>query len=447
MRIRLSDHFTYKKILLATINPILMMVFISVYSIVDGFFISNFSSPSAFAGVNLIFPIIMIVGGVGFMLGAGGSALVSKLLGEKKNEEANKTFTMIILFAVLLGVILSLIGFIFMEPIAKGMASFSKETSEEMIEYAILYGKVLVLGQTFFILQNTFQSFFVVNERAGLGFIFTLISGLTNMVLDFLFVGILKMGVLGAAFATIVGYIIGSVGPIIYFLRHKNGLINFSKTKLSFKPLLQSCFNGSSEFVNNISSSIVSIVFNIQLLKFFGEKGVNAYGIIMYLSFIFTAVFIGYSVGISPIISYHYGAKNHKELHNLLTKSSILVSIASLLMFLISFFGARMFSSLFANGDESLLALTTKGMQIYSIAFLLIGLSIFISSFFTALNNGLISALISFLRTLVFQISFVFILPIFLGGYGIFWAVLGCEISSIILAFLFLFIYKKKYNY
>ena len=447
MRVKLSDHFTYKKILSATISPILMMVFISIYSIVDGLFISNFASLSAFAGVNLIFPLIMIVGGLGFMLGTGGSALVSKLLGEKKNEDANKVFTMLVLFSVALGIFASTLGVIFIKPIAEWMGSFSTSTTDEMIDHAIKYGRILVAGQTLFILQNVFQSFFVVNERPGLSFIFTLASGVTNMILDLLFVGIFKMGVVGAAIATLVGYTIGSIGPIIYFFKTKNGLIKFQKTRMHFKPILQSCFNGSSEFVNNISTSVVAVVFNILLLKYFGAVGVNAYGIIMYLSFIFTSIFIGYSIGISPMISYNYGAKNHAELKNLLRKSSVIVAIFSFGMFLISFFGAGLFSSLFTNGDAELLNLSKKGMQIYSIAFLMIGFSIYISSFFTALNNGLISAIISFFRTIVSQISLAIILPLILGGYGIFWAILVSEVISIVMALFFLFNYKKKYNY
>lgn len=448
MKIKLSDHFTYKKILRATLSPILMMVFISIYSIVDGFFISNFSSASAFAGVNLIFPIVMIVGGTGFMLGTGGSALAAKYLGEKEDEKAHRVFTMIVISSIILGVFLSLIGFALIEPITLGLASFSSDTSQDMIDSAILYGRILMSGQTLFILQNVYQSFFIVNEKPGLGFAFSLASGITNMLLDFILVGLLPLGVVGAAIATIAGYLVGSLGPTLYFLLCKNNYIHFKKTKIEFKPLLQSCFNGSSEFVNNLSSSIVGIVFNMQLLKYFGENGVNAYGIIMYLGFVFTSVFLGYSIGVGPMISYHYGAKNKQELQNLLRKSMIIILITSLIMFLASFFGADLFASIFSKGDAKLHDLTVDAMKIYAPAFLLIGSSIFISSFFTALNNGLISALIAFLRTLVFQIGFAYLLPfIFNTGYGIFWAVFCCEVCSIILAFSFLVIKKKKYGY
>lgn len=448
MKIRLSDHFTFKKLLKTSLVPIIMMVFTSLYTIVDGVCISNFASKESFAGVNLIFPVIMIVGGLGFMLGTGGSALVSKLLGEKKDLQAQKTFTMTILFTVILGLIISLIGTLLIKPIVYGMTSFSTtEPSTKMISEAIKYGQLLMMGQVFFMLQNVYQSFFIVDEKPILGFMFTLAAGLLNIILDILFIGVFKWGIIGAAIATISGYLVGGIGPSIYFLKRRNDYIHFEKTKLDFKPLLTICFNGSSEFVNNISTSIVSIIFNIQLLHYFGEDGVNAYGIIMYLGFVFTAIFLGYSNAVAPIESYNLGAKNEKELKNVLTKSLIIIGIFSVFMFVFSFSLAKPFSYIFASDSSSLLELTTKGMRIYSIAFLFIGLSIYISTFFTALNNGLISALIAFLRTLVFQIAFVFILPLIMGPYGIFYAIVAAEIASVILAITFLITLRKKYNY
>ena len=427
MKVRLSDHFTFKKIFKATLAPMLMMVFISLYSIVDGIFISNFASKEAFAGVNLIFPIIMIIGGIGFMLGTGGSALVSKLLGEKKDAEAHKTFTMTILFALIIGVIISISGALLVKPIALAMASVSDDVSATTIKEAIKYGQLLMLGQVFFILQNLYQSFFIVDEKPVLGFLFTLGAGILNMVLDLLFIAVFKWGIVGAALATILGYIVGGLGPTIYFLVNKNDYIRFRKT--------------------NITSSIVSIIFNIQLLRYFGEAGVNAYGIMMYLGFVFCAIFIGYSGGVAPIESYNYGANNSKELKNVLTKSLIITSIFSLAMFSILLVFANPLASLFASDSPELMEITTVGLRIYSFAFLMIGSSIYISTFFTALNNGLVSALISFLRTLVFQIVFVFIFPLFMGSYGIFYSILGSEIVSVILAVGFLIGLRKKYNY
>ena len=447
MKVRLSEHFSFKKIFLITIAPICMMVFTSLYSIIDGIFIANFSSASAFAGVNLVFPLIMVIGGIGFMLGTGGSALVSKLLGEKKNDEANKTFTMIIVFTTILGMLFSIIGCLAIEPLVNLMASISIESTQEMISEAIIYGRILMLGQVAFMLQNVFQSFFMVDEKPFLGFLFTIFAGLTNIILDGVLVGLLNLGTVGAALATTIGYIVGGMGPFIYFLTHKNGYIHFSHTKLKLKPLLQSCFNGSSEFVNQISTSIVSIVFNLQLLKYYGENGINAYGIIMYVSFVFLAIFIGYSIGIAPVISYHYGANNTNELKNVLIKSLIIIGSLAITMFILGEALAIPFATIFSKGDSNLISLATTGMRIYSISFLCSGLCILISSYFTALNNGLISAIISFLRTLVFQISFVFILPLLMGAIGIWWAIVFSEVAAIILAIVFLISNKNKYKY
>lgn len=447
MKVRLSEHFTFKKIFMITIAPILMMVFTSLYSIIDGIFIANFTSSSAFAGVNLVFPLIMIIGGIGFMLGTGGSALVSKLLGEKKDEEAKKTFTMIIYFTVILGLFFSIVGCLLIEPLVNAMASLSIDSSKEMIAEAITYGRILMLGQVAFMLQNVFQSFFMVDEKPLIGFLFTLLAGITNIIFDGIFVGLLTLGVTGAALATILGYLVGGIGPVIYFLIHKNDYIAFRKTKLKIKPLLKSCFNGSSEFVNQISTSIVSIVFNLQLLKYYGENGINAYGIIMYVSFVFLAIFIGYAIGMAPVVSYHFGARNTNELKNVLKRSLIIISIIAFTMFILGECLATPFALIFSKGDEELIYLATIGMRIYSISFLCSGLCIYISSYFTALNNGLISAIISFLRTLVFQISFVFILPLIMGSVGIWWAIVFSEVAAIILAIIFLMTNRKKYNY
>ena len=446
-RAHLSDHFTFKKILLMTISPILMMVFTSLYSIVDGIFVSNFAGNDAFAGVNLIFPIIMIVGGMGFMFGTGGSALVSKLLGEKKNEEASRTFSLIVYANFVLGLIISTGLFFSIEPISRAMGSITEGTSEEMVQQAIIYGKILILGQSIFMLQNVFQSFLVVAERQNLGFIFTLAAGITNMALDALFIGVFHWGVIGAAFATILGYLVGGVGPLIYFIVKKDGLIHLTRCKFVLRPLLQSSSNGFSEFLSNISASIVSIVYNIQLLKYYGVNGVSAYGIIMYVSFIFVAIFIGYSIGMAPIVGFNYGAKNKKELQNVLAKSMIIIGITGIAMFVLSFASANLFSRIFARGNDELIELSTLAMRVFSISFLVNGFSIYISSFFTALNNGLISAITSLVRTLVCEIVFVLIMPLWFGGEGIWWSIIVAEVVSVILAFVFLFAYKNRYGY
>lgn len=447
MAVKLSEHFTYKKIFKITIFPIIMMVFTSLYSIIDGIFISNFTSESSFAAINLVFPFIMIIGSVGFMLGTGGTALVSKYLGEQRQDKANKTFSLIIYTAIILGTVLSIAGFFLVDPIVKAMASLSSNSTDLMVSEAIKYGRILSITQVFFILQNTFQTFFMAAEKPYLGFIFTLSAGLANMALDALFIGLFNWSVIGAALATVSGYVIGGVGPIIYFVVKRNGVISLGKTQVVFKDIFQSMYNGLSEFVSNIAMSVVSIVYNAILLKTYGENGVSAYGIIMYVSFVFMAIFIGYAIGMAPVVSYNYGAKNHDELKNVLSKSVLVIGITSLVMFVSSFLLSKPFAHIFSNGSSELLELSTLAMKIYSVSFLFIGISIFTSSFFTALNNGTISAICSLVRTLLFQIGFLFLFEFIFGGIGIWWAIVAGEAGATILSVIFLLTNKKKYRY
>lgn len=447
MAVKLSDHFTYNKIFKAVIAPILMMIFTSIYGVVDGIFVSNFAEDGAFAGLNLIFPVIMIVGGIGFMIGTGGSALVSKLLGEQKRERANQVFSMLVLFTIISGTFISVIGSLCIKPIALALASVDEGNSENMIKYAIIYGRILMLSQVMFMLQNLFQSFFVVNEKPQLGFIYTLSAGITNMVLDALFIAVFKWGIVGAALATIAGQIVGSILPLIYFIKNKNGLIYLVKPKLELKPILKSLGNGSSEFVNSVSSSIVGMVYNIQLLRYLGEDGISAYGIIMYVQFVFIAIYIGYAIGTAPIIGYNYGAQNHKELKNVLNKSLIILSTLGIIMLTLSEILAEPLCYIFANKNEELLTIATNGMRIYAVAFLMCGISIFISSFFTALNNGLISAIVSMIRTLVLQLVCVIVLPLIIKENGIWLSVVISEVLALVLCVTFLITNKKKYNY
>ena len=447
MAVHISDHFTYQKIFKATAFPIVMMVFISLYSVVDGLFIANFSNNSAFAAVNLIFPFVMVVGSIGFMLGTGGTALVSKYLGEKNQDKANKTFSLIIYVTIALGVVFSILGAFLTKPVVLLMAHFSKDSTEEMVNYAITYGQLMMLGQAAFMLQNVFQSFFLVAEKGKVGFIFILLAGISNIAFDALFVVGLKLGILGAALGTIIGYIIGGVGPLLYFKFKKDLPIQLGKSSLDFKDLFQSIYNGMSEFVSNISMNLVAVVYNAQLLKAFGVNGVSAYGIIMYVSFVFVAIFIGYSMGMAPPVGYNYGAKNKEELHNIISKSLLVIGAISIAMSVISLITARPFALLFSRGEEELIELTTRAMMIYSIAYLTMGFSIYSSSFFTALNNGAISAVISLCRTLVFQIGLAFLFPLIFGYNSLWWAIVAGETLSIVLSSSFLVANKKKYGY
>ena len=447
MKIHINEHFTYKKLFQITIFPIVMMIVTSLYWIVDGVCVSNFASTSSFAAVNLAFPFVSLIGSIGFMFGTGGTALVSKLIGEGKKEEANQTFSLITYFLIALGIVISIVSFFFIEPIIVAMANISTSTSEEMVEAAIIYGRILALVQPIFMLQYYFHSFLMVAEKPKLGFIFSLGSAFTNIVLDLLLVGLFRLGVVGAAIATICGYSIGGIGPLLYFLIKEDSLVTLGKPNFKMSHVGRSAYNGMSEFLSNIAMNVVSIVYNAQLLKIYGENGVSAYGVIMYVSFVFFSIFIGYALGVAPVVGYNYGAKNKEELHNVFKKSVFIILVVSFLMFMLCFSSARPFSYIFSNGSEELSELSTTGLRIYSAAFLFAGLSALTTSFFTALNNGTVSATISLSRTLVFQIVFVYVLPLIFGPIGIWWAIVVGEALSTLVSIIFLIALHKKYGY
>ena len=440
--IRLSDHFSYAKLLRFTLPSICMMVFTSIYGVVDGLFVSNFAGKTPFAAINLVMPFIMILGGMGFMIGTGGTALVSKLLGEGKKDEAHRTFSMMVLFTLLLGLVLSAVGFLTMRPV-----SYFLGATDAMIDDCVLYGRI-VTGFTFaFMLQNVFQSFFIAAEKPRLGLIVTVAAGVTNMVLDALFIAVFDWGVAGAAIATGLSQCVGGVLPLIYFLRPNDSLLRMRPTALRLRPILQACGNGSSELMSNISSSLVGMLYNFQLMRLIGEDGVSAYGVLMYVQFIFVAIFIGYSIGSAPVVSFHFGAQNHGELKNLLRKSVLLMSSGGVLLTVAARLLAALLAHLFVGYDAVLFDLTTHAFRLFSWSFLLAGFNIFTSGFFTALNNGAISAAISFLRTLVFQTASVLILPLLLGVDGIWWAITVAEIFAFLISLLFLFLKRNKYHY
>ncbi len=440
--IRLSDHFSYAKLLRFTLPSICMMVFTSIYGVVDGLFVSNFAGKTPFAAINLVMPFIMILGGMGFMIGTGGTALVSKLLGEGKKDEAHRTFSMMVLFTLLLGLVLSAVGFLTMRPV-----SYFLGATDAMIDDCVLYGRI-VTGFTFaFMLQNVFQSFFIAAEKPRLGLIVTVAAGVTNMALDALFIAVFDWGVAGAAIATGLSQCVGGVLPLIYFLRPNDSLLRMRPTALRLRPILQACGNGSSELMSNISSSLVGMLYNFQLMRLIGEDGVSAYGVLMYVQFIFVAIFIGYSIGSAPVVSFHFGAQNHGELKNLLRKSVLLMSSGGVLLTVAARLLAALLAHLFVGYDAVLFDLTTHAFRLFSWSFLLSGFNIFTSGFFTALNNGAISAAISFLRTLVFQTASVLILPLLLGVDGIWWAITVAEIFAFLISLLFLFLKRNKYHY
>ena len=443
MKIQLSEHFTYNKLLRFVFPSIVMMIFTSIYSVVDGLFVSNFVGKTALASINLILPFLMGLSALGFMIGTGGSAIVAKTLGEGDPKRANSYFSMLVYVTAIGGIILALLGMLLVPSVASLLGA-----EGELLSNCILYGRINFISLPAFMLQNVFQSFFVTAEKPKLGLAVIITAGVTNMILDLLFVGILGFGLAGAAVATVCGEMIGGLFPVCYFSRKNSSLLRLGKTQFNGRILMQTCVNGSSELMTNLSSSIVNSLYNIQLMKFAGENGVAAYAAIMYVNFIFIAIFLGYSIGSAPIISYHYGAGNHGELKNLYKKSLQLVGSWGILLFILAQLLATPLAKLFVGYDSTLLAMTQIGFRIYSLVYLINGFNIFGSSFFTALNNGVVSAVISFLRTLVFQIGAVLILPVVFGGInGIWSSVTVAELLTLCITITFFVRQRRKYHY
>lgn len=441
--IQLSDHFTYRRLLRFTFPSIIMMIFTSIYGVVDGFFVSNYVGKTSFAAVNLIMPVLMILGCVGFMFGTGGAALVAMTLGEKKEKRAREIFSMIVCVSALAGLLLAVLGMIFLRPIA-----ILLKAEGQLLEDCVLYGRIILSALPFFVLQYEFQCLFSTAEKPKLGLLVTVAAGCTNMVLDALFVAVFNFGVVGAAVATAMSQFVGGFIPILYFAKKRGeSKLYLCRFRFDGKALLKSCSNGASEFMSNVSFSLVGMLYNLQLIRFAGENGIAAYGVLMYVSMIFQAIFIGYAVGVSPIVGYHYGAQNHAELKGILKKSLILTGIASVLMFAAGEGLARPLSALFVGYDETLFSITLEAFFIYSFSFLLCGIPIFGSSFFTALNDGLTSALISFLRTLVFQVAFVLIMPEIWQLTGIWLSIVFAEVAAVVVTVCFLIGKRKKYGY
>lgn len=442
MRIKLSDHFGYKKLIRFVIPSVCMMIFTSVYSVVDGFFVSNYAGKTPFAALNLIYPLLMMLAALGFMIGTGGSAVVSKALGEGKKKEANKYFSMLVYSAIIGGIVISILGLIFLKPIAIALGA-----DNEMLSDCLIYGRILLCSLPFFILQNVFQSFFVTAEKPTLGLIVTVGAGLTNIFLDYLLVGVLKYGLTGAAAATAASQIIGGIVPIIYFTAKNNSLLRLTKCRFYGKILLKTVTNGSSELMTTISSSLVNMLYNLQLMKLAGENGIAAYGVIMYVNFIFIAIFLGYSIGSAPVIGYHYGAGNHKELKGLLKKSLVITAVCGIILTAAALIFAPALSKIFVGYDNKLFSLTLNGFRLFSLSFIITGFNIFASSFFTALSNGFVSAAISFSRTLLFQIASVLLLPLIFGINGIWLSIVAAEALALVVTSAFLIKNKKRYNY
>lgn len=442
MKIKLSDHFTYKKMLRFTLPSIMMMIFTSIYGVVDGFFISNYTGSVPFAAVNLIMPFVMILGAIGTVFGSGGSALVSMKMGMGKKREANEIFSFLVYTVIAVGLVLSIAGFVLAEPVSRALGA-----TDEMLPYCITYCRINMVGNVQFILQYMFQVLLVTAERPQLGLFVTIAAGVANMILDWLFVGVFGWGVSGAAWATVTSQTIGGVLPLIYFALPNKSILHLGKTHMSWSWLWRAASNGASEFMSSISMSIVSMLYNRQLLTYAGSDGVAAYGVIMYANFIFTGVYFGYSMGIAPVISYHYGADNTDELKGLFKRSLHLITAFMVVLTTLAEIFAPLIVSIFVGYDADLLSMTTAAYRIYSLAFIFMGYNVFGSGFFTALNNGAVSALISFMRTLFFQAVSVLLLPLLFGINGIWSAVIVAEGLCLILTAACLVKYRGRYRY
>lgn len=442
MKLQLSEHFTYSKLIRFTIPSVIMMIFTSIYGVVDGIFVSNFVGKTPFAAINLIMPFLMIFGAIGFMIGTGGSALVAKTMGEGNPQKANRIFSMLIYLSVAFGVALTVIGIVFLRPIAGLLGA-----EGEMLEDCVTYGRIILIALTAFILQNEFQSFLIAAEKPTLGLAITVAAGVTNIVLDALFVGLLGWNLVGAATATAISQAVGGLIPLLYFIFPNQSLLHLTKFSFDAKALLKTCTNGSSEMMTNLSMSLVNILYNFQLMKYAGEDGIAAYGVIMYVGFAFVAIFIGYSIGVAPIIGYHYGAGNHSELKSLFRKSLWVLAACSLLMTASAELLASPLSRIFVGYDAALLAMTTRAFMLYSLCFLVLGFNIFASSFFTALNDGLVSGVLSFLRTLLFQVATILLLPMIWELDGVWLAIVASELIALFVTIFCFFRFKEKYHY
>lgn len=442
MSIQLSDHFTYQRLLRFTLPSIVMMIFTSIYSVVDGFFVSNFVGKTSFAAVNFVFPFLTILGSIGFMFGAGGSALIAKTMGARDLEKANRLFSLFIYTSTACGIVIAALGILLLRPVAALLGA-----EGAMLEDCVAYGRVILAVLPAYMLQLEFQSFFVTAEKPQLGLWVTVAAGITNMVLDALLVAVFRLGLGGAAAATAISQCVGGIVPLIYFARPNSSLLRLTGMEWDSRALVRACANGSSELMSNISMSVVGMLYNVQLMKYAGEDGVAAYGVLMYVSFTFNAAFIGYSVGTAPIIGYHYGADHHGELHSLLKKSLIIIGAFSLAMLLAAEALAKPLALIFVSYDPALLELTLRGFLIYAFSFLFAGIAIFGSSFFTALNNGLVSALISFLRTLLFQVAAVLVFPLIWKVDGIWFSCVAAELMAAVVTAIFLAAKRSKYHY
>lgn len=440
--IRLSDHFDYKRLLRFTGPSILTMIFASIYSIVDGYFVSNYAGAIPFAALNIMMPFLMILAAVGFMFGSGGTALVSLKLGQKKVKEANEIFSLITYVLIAIGLVTSVIGYVITPQVAKILGA-----TEELMPYSILYARINMIGNLPFMLQHLFQSFLITAEKPKMGFRVTVAAGVTNIFLDFLLVGVLGLGLAGAAWATVISQTVGGVIPLIYFLLPNSSVLRLGRICRSLPALLRTCSNGSSEFLSNASASIVGMLLNNQLLAYMGTNGVAAYGVIMYVNFVFVGIYFGFAMGVSPVIGYHYGAGNREELRNLFRRCLVLIASAGVILTILAEVFAGLLAKIFVGYDPELYVLTVSGMRIYDLSFVMMGLNVLGSALFTSLGNGKVSALLSLIRSVVLQVSLILIFPLIFGGQSLWAVVIAVETGTLLVTWWMIVRYRSKYHY
>lgn len=444
MKIELSGHYSYSRILKTCIPSVLMILTTSVYSIVDGLFVSNFAGTTSFAALNIIWPAIATVAAFGLMFGTGGSALVAMVIGQDDRDRANGIFTMLIRAMLILGAVCGTLLFIFMRPVSIWLGA-----DEAMLPDCIRYGRILVCAMPAFMSQMAFNSFFMTAEKPQLGTLLTVICGITNIAFDALFIVVFGWGLTGAAIATVLGMAVGGIYPLYYFSSKKRNTtkLKFVKADTDWHCIVRCCSNGLSEYVGNIALNIVSMCYNLQLMKLIGQDGVAVYGILMYIGYVYASVYIGYNIAVSPIVSFNYGAQNHDELKSLLRKSIVILLVAGTILTGLSEILSSPMAGIFVGYDPGLKALTARAIRIYMISFMICGLNMFVSAWFTALNNGIVSACAAFARTLVFEMGAIFILPLLLGLDGVWLAVDVADMLALVLAVILLSTFRKRYNY
>lgn len=443
----MSDNLIYNKeinmknMLTFTIPTMVRMVFVSMYSIVDGIVVSNFVGSLGLSAINIVYPVLNVCMALAFMLAAGSNAIMGKKMGEGKVYEANSFMSLTVIVNVAAIIVFTAIFLMWDEKIYMMLGS-----DEELLPYCMEYGRIIVLGGPVWVMQVLFQSYLVTADKPHMGLWLSVAAGVTNIVLDVIFVGAFRMGMAGAAMASVAGMMIGGLVPLTVFF-NKKSLIHFEKPVWEGREFLKALGNGSSEMVSNLASAVTTTLFNLQMMALIGEKGVAAISAILYLQFIFLAVFFGFVSGISPVVSYNYGAGNKTNIHRTFKISMKIVIIFSLSMFALAEVFTGGLVLVFASKDAVLSELMISGFRIIAVSILFSGLNIFASGFFTALNNGRVSALISILRTFVLEAGALILLPEFMGIDGVWWSLPAAEILSAVIAVVMIVKYRKTYGY